>query len=114
MPGVALERRAISAATTGGAGLQEVQQPWTDDLDADAVVDHLAAVLDVTVDQLLEVERLGPAVIDGQRVDTEGNLHLRVLIEIVDDDLGDGIALAEDGVRDAAILGGNAARAFKL
>ena len=33
------------AATVGGAGLQEVEQPWAADLDPDAVVAHLAAVL---------------------------------------------------------------------
>lgn len=34
-----------SEAVAGGAGLQEVQQPWTDALDPDAVVAHLQAVL---------------------------------------------------------------------
>ncbi len=34
-----------SEATTGGAGLQEVEQSWTAALDPDAVVAHLEAVL---------------------------------------------------------------------
>jgi DinB superfamily len=34
-----------AAARAGGAGLQEVEQPWAADLDPDAVVAHLAAVL---------------------------------------------------------------------
>jgi hypothetical protein len=33
-------------ATAGGAGLQEVEQPWAADLDPDAVVAHLSAVLE--------------------------------------------------------------------
>ena len=63
---------------------------------ARAANDDFAPVLDVAVDQLLETERLGPAMIDGQRVDREAGFQRRVLVEIVDDDLGDGVALDLD------------------
>jgi hypothetical protein len=53
-------------------------------------------VLDVAVDQLLEIERLGPAAVDGELVDGEGGLQRGHLVELVDDDLGDGVALELD------------------
>ena len=55
-----------------------------------------AAVLDVAVDQLLEIERLRPAAVDGELVDGEGGLQRGHLVELVDDDLGDGVALELD------------------
>ena len=53
-------------------------------------------MLDVAVDEFLQPQRLGPAVIDGQRVHGETRLQRGVLVEIVDDDLGDGVPLELD------------------
>ena len=53
-------------------------------------------MLDVAVDELLEIERLGPAMVDGEHVDGKGGLQRGVLVEVVDDDLGDGVALELD------------------
>lgn len=58
-------------ATAGGAGLQEVEQAWAADLDADAVVDHLAAVLDDVRAHLASIE---PDGLD-RRVDVRGGLR---------------------------------------
>jgi hypothetical protein len=41
------------------------------ELEARAAQDDFAAVLDVALDDFLEIERLGAAMIDGQRVDAE-------------------------------------------
>src|SRR5262249_42205293 len=54
---------------------------------------HFAPMLDVAIDQLFEIERFWPAVIDSEGVDRKTGLELRELIEIIDDDLGDGVAL---------------------
>ena len=48
---------------------------------------HLALVADVVLDQLLEAERPRHAVDEGDHVDPEGALHLRVLVELVEHDL---------------------------
>ena len=58
-----------------------------------AAQDHLAAMLNVTLDDLLEIQGLGPAMIDGQRIDAEGNLQLRVLKQLGDDDFRRGLPL---------------------
>ena len=49
--------------------------------------DHLALVVDVVVDQLLEAERAGHPVDQGDHVEAERGLHLGVLEELVEDDL---------------------------
>ena len=65
-------------------------------LEAGAANDDFAAMLDVAIDQLLEAEGLGPAVIDGQGVDGETAFQRGMLVEIIDDNLGDGVALDLD------------------
>ena len=55
--------------------------------------DDLAAVINVAGDQVLEAERLGPAVVNGQVVDGETGLQGGVFVKVVDDHLGDGVAL---------------------
>ena len=53
-------------------------------------------MLNVGIDHLLEVHRLGPAVVDRQRVDAERRGQLRELVQLVDDHLGHGVALEFD------------------
>ena len=53
-------------------------------------------MLDVAVNQLLEIEGLGPAAVDGELVDGEGRFHRGHLVELVDDDLAHRIALQLD------------------
>ena len=65
-------------------------------LEAGAAQHDLAAVLDEAVDQLLEIERLRAARIDGELADGEGGLQRGHLIELVDRDLRDGVALELD------------------
>ena len=48
-------------------------------------------MLNVAIDDFLDVERLGPLMVNGQHVDAEGRFKLSVLVEIVDHDLGNGI-----------------------
>ena len=50
-------------------------------------------MLDVALDDFLEIERLGPAMVNRQRIDAERNLQLRVLEKIGDDDLRVAVAL---------------------
>ena len=50
-------------------------------------------MLDIALDQLLQVQRLGPPVIDGEAIHGEDDFQLRVFVEVVDDDLGDRVAL---------------------
>ena len=44
-------------------------------------------MIDVSLVRFLERQQLGPAVVDRQHVDREGDLQRGVLVEIVDDDL---------------------------
>src|ERR1017187_2015333 len=53
----------------------------------------LAAVLDVAIDEFLQSERLGPAVVNRQHVDGKARFQRGLLVKIVDDDLGDGVTL---------------------
>ena len=53
-------------------------------------------MLDVAVDGLLERQGLRLAMINGEHVDAEGGGQLRVLVEVVNDHLRDGIALKLD------------------
>ena len=54
---------------------------------------NLAPMLDIALDKLLQVQRLGPPVIDGEAIHGEADFQLRVLVEVVDDDLGNRVAL---------------------
>jgi hypothetical protein len=60
-----------AAATRGGAGLQEVEQPWTADLDPDAVVAYLEGVL---ADVRSHLGGVTPAELD-RRIDVRGALR---------------------------------------
>ena len=73
-------------------------------LETRAAQDDLAAMVNVGGDELLEVQRLGLAVVNGKGVDAEGNLELGVLKEVVDDDLGQGVTFQLDD--EAAVLVG--------
>src|SRR6266566_4655488 len=57
---------------------------------------HFAAMLDVSGVGFLERKQFWPAVIDRQHDDRERAFHRGVLVEIVDDDLGIGVALELD------------------
>ena len=58
--------------------------------------DDLALVADVGAEHFAERKGLGDAVDQRHRVDAEGGLHRRVLVELVENDLGDGVALELD------------------
>ena len=64
----------------------------------------IAAVLDERGERVLEREQLGPTVVDGQHVDRERRFQRGVLVQVVDDDLRDGLALEFDD--DARVLVG--------
>ena len=55
--------------------------------------DDLAAMFDVSRVRFLERKQFRPAVVDREHRSREGTLHLSVLVEIVDDDLGIAVAL---------------------
>src|SRR5438093_321986 len=57
---------------------------------------HFAAMLDVSAVGFLERKQFRPAVIDRQHDDRERAFHRGVLVEIVDNDLGIGVALELD------------------
>ena len=57
---------------------------------------HFAPVLDVAIDQLLEPQRLGPAMVDGQRIDAKRRLQRGVLVQVVDDHLRQRVPLDFD------------------
>ena len=61
-----------------------------------AAADDVLAMLEEGADGVVERELLGLAVVDGQEDHGEGLLHLRVLVELVEDDLGLGAALEAD------------------
>ena len=65
-------------------------------LEPRAAQHHFAPVLDVAIDEFLQAERLGPAVVNRQHVDGKTRFQRRLLVKIVDDDLGDGVALEFD------------------
>ena len=87
---VEVGQRAEVALERLGAGLGLGQ------LEARAAQDDFAAMLNVGIDHLLDVHRLGPAVVDRQRVDAERRGQLRELVQLVDDHLGHGVALELD------------------
>ena len=57
---------------------------------------HLAAMVDEVLDHLLERQHRGLPSDDRQVDDAEGGLQLSEPVEVVEDDLGDGVALALD------------------
>ena len=64
--------------------------------EAGTAQDDLAAMFDEAGDGLLEGEKLGTPSVDGEHGDGEGGFKRRVLVEIIDDHLGNGIALQLD------------------
>jgi hypothetical protein len=67
--------------------------------------DHLAPMAQERVEELLQVEELRLAVDERDHVHAEGFLHLRVLVEVVEDDLGDLRALELDHQAHAFLVG---------
>ena len=61
-----------------------------------AAQDHLAAVVDVARDGVLERKQLRLAVVDGQHGHRERTFQRRVFVEVVDDDLRVGVTLQLD------------------
>ena len=70
-----------------------------------AAGDHLAAVRDEALDQVLEVEHLGLVVDQRHHVHAEGVLQLRMLVEVVEDDLGQFVPLQFDHDAHAVLVG---------
>ncbi len=70
-----------------------------------AAGDDFLAVRDVAVDHLPDVHLARPAVVDGQHDHAESVFELRVLVEIVDHDLRDGVAFEFDDDADAFLVG---------
>ena len=58
--------------------------------------DHFALVVDVVADHLAQVQRARHAVDERDHVHPERRLHRRVLVELVEHDLGDRVALELD------------------
>ena len=65
-------------------------------LEAGAAHDHVDLVRDVVADELLEPQRARHPVDDREHVAAEGVLQLGVLVEVVQHDLGDRVALEHD------------------
>ena len=65
-------------------------------LELDPPPHDLAAELDELLDELEQAQDLRPAARDGEHDDAEGRLQLRVLVEVVQDDLGHLAALQLD------------------
>ena len=70
-----------------------------------AADDHFALVGDVVVDHRAQVERAWHVVDERDHVHAEGVLHRRVLVELVEHDLGDCVALELDHHAHAALVG---------
>lgn len=64
--------------------------------EARAALDHLLAEGDEGGDEVAQRHHLGTAEVEREHVDAEGGLKLRVLEELVDDDLGRSVALQLD------------------
>ena len=67
--------------------------------------DDLVPVVDEVLEQLLQVHDLGGAVGERQHDHAEGGLHLGVLVELVQHDVGDGVALQLDDDPHAFLVG---------
>ena len=70
-----------------------------------AAADHILAVVEEGAEGVVERELLGLAVVDGQEDHGEAFLHLGVLVELVEDDLGLGAALEADVDAHAVAVG---------
>ena len=70
-----------------------------------AADDHLALVGDVVVDHRAQVQRARHVVDERDHVDAERGLHRRVLVELVEHDLRDRVALELDHQAHAALVG---------
>ena len=67
--------------------------------------DDLVPVLDVVLEQLLQVHDLGGALHERQHDHAEGGLHGGVLVELVQHDVGDRVALELDDDPHALLVG---------
>ncbi len=67
--------------------------------------DDLVPVVDEVLEQLLQVHDLGGAVGERQHDHAEGGLHLGVLVELVQHDVGNGVALQLDDDPHALLVG---------
>ena len=72
---------------------------------AGASGDHVAAVRDVVQQHLLQGQHPGLAVDDGQQDGAEGDLQVGVLVQLVEDDVLVGVALALDDHAASAAVG---------
>ena len=70
-----------------------------------AAHDHLALVVDVVADHRQQAERARHAVDERDHVHAEGGLQRRVLVEVVEHDLRDRVALELDDQPDAGLVG---------
>ena len=66
------------------------------ELELGAPGDHLLAEAHEAFDDVAQVQRLGPAAADGEHVGREARLGLGVAPELVEDDVGRGVALQVD------------------
>ena len=73
-------------------------------LELGAACDHLLAVFDEVLDELLEVEQLGTPVDEGDVVDGEARLELGELEELVEDDVGDDVVAEDVDDADAVLV----------
>ena len=80
---MALSRPSTTWARAPGLVQQELGPPG----------DHLDLVGHVVGEHLGQVERAGHPVDQGHGVDAEGGLHRRLLVEVVEDDVGVGVTL---------------------
>ena len=66
---------------------------------------HVALVVDVVLDHRQQAERARHVVDERHHVHAEGVLERRVLVEVVEHDLGNGVALQLDDQPDAGLVG---------
>ena len=66
------------------------------ELELGAPGDDLGAEADERLEQLLQVHQPGPPAVQGERVDAERGLQRREAVELVQDDIGHGVALQLD------------------
>ena len=67
--------------------------------------DDLVPVIDEVLEQLLQVHDLRRAIAERQHDHPEGGLHLGVLVELVQHDIGNGVALELDDDPHAVLVG---------
>ena len=68
--------------------------------------DDLDLVVDPVPDELVEAQRARDAVDEREHVRAEGVLQLGVLVQVVEHDLRDGVALEDDDEAQAGLVGG--------